>query len=215
MTVQVKICGITRLSDALAAAAAGADALGFMLYPPSPRAVSLRQAAEIIRELPAGIRRVGVFVDPSEAEVRLALEQTGVDTLQFHGAESPEFCARFAPLKRWKAFRVRDRDSLATLGAYGALDAWLLDSFVPGRHGGTGATFQWDLAIAAKPAGVPLILAGGLTPANVAAAVQRVRPFGLDVSSGVETAPGVKDPEKIRAFIRAARTSARATDPTR
>jgi phosphoribosylanthranilate isomerase len=201
----VKICGITRLSDALAAVDAGAGALGFMFYPASVRAIALRAAADIIRQLPPGVRRVGVFVNPDETEVCQAIDRAGIDTLQFHGEESPEFCARFAPVTRWKAFRVRDRSSLDLLPAYLHLDAWLLDSHVPGQHGGTGATFRWELAVEASIAGRPLVLAGGLTPENVTDAVRRVRPFAVDVSSGVESAPGIKDPDKLRDFILAAR----------
>ena len=201
----VKICGITRPGDALAAVAAGAGALGFMFYRGSPRAITFSAAADIIRRLPPHVRRVGVFVNPTETEVRQALDHAGIDTLQFHGEESPEFCARFAPVARWKAFRVRDRSSLDPLPAYLHLDAWLLDSFVPGQHGGSGTSFRWELAIEAKTAGRPIVLAGGLTPGNVADAVRTVAPFAVDVASGVESAPGIKDLEKLRDFIRAAR----------
>jgi phosphoribosylanthranilate isomerase len=200
----VKICGITRLSDAFAAIDAGAGALGFMFYPASLRAIALSAAADIIRQLPPGVRRVGVFVNPDENEVRQAIDQAGIDTVQLHGEESPEFCARFATVTCWKAFRIRDRSSLELLPAYLHLDAWLLDSHVHGQHGGTGATFAWDLAVEASTAGLPLVLAGGLTIDNVTEAVHRVRPFAVDVSSGVESAPGIKDPNKLRNFIWAA-----------
>ena len=203
MMVRVKICGITSLRDALAAVEAGADALGFMFYEESPRAVSVRQAREIIRRLPPFVSKVGVFVNATAAQVKRIARECELDTLQFHGQETPDYCARFS-LPVIKAFRIRDAASVRELPAY-PVAAWLLDSFVPGRLGGTGAKFNWDLAVLARQAGRPVILAGGLTPANVAKAVRRVRPYAVDVSSGVETAPGVKDADKMRAFIRKAK----------
>lgn len=202
MIVKVKICGITSATDALAAVEAGADALGFMFYAPSPRHVRFDAAAEIIRQLPPFVARVGVFVDPAEEEVRRAIEECGLDTLQFHGDETPEFCRRFG-LKTLKAFRVRDAESLRQTESYPA-EAWLLDSYVTGQPGGTGARFNWDLATDAARRHT-VVLAGGLTPGNAAEAVSRVRPYGLDVSSGVESAPGRKDAAKVRAFIAAAK----------
>ena len=204
--VKVKICGITSAADALAAVEAGADALGFMFYESSPRFVTVKQSSEIIRELPPLVAKVGVFVDPAEEEVRRAIAETGIDTLQFHGEEPPEFCRRFG-LKIIKAFRVRDAGSLTATHAY-VTEAWLLDSFVAGQHGGTGAQFNWDLAAEAARRHRRVILAGGLSPANAAEAVRKVRPFGLDVSSGVESAPGKKDAAKVRAFIAAAKSAA-------
>jgi phosphoribosylanthranilate isomerase len=205
--VRVKICGITSAGDAMAAVDAGADALGFMFYDQSPRLVSFKQAAAIIRELPPLIAKVGVFVNPPDDAVRRAIAETGIDTLQFHGEEPPDFCRRFG-LKVIKAFRVRDTDSLAATHSY-ASEAWLLDSFVAGQHGGTGAQFNWDLAADAARRHSWVILAGGLSPANAAEAVRKVRPFGLDVSSGVESAPGKKDAAKVRDFIAAAKGAAR------
>ena len=187
MNVRVKICGITCHEDAQAAVEAGADALGFMFFAPSPRAVAGRVAAEIIRALPPFIGKVGVFVNPSEEEVLGAIAACGLDTVQLHGHEAPEFCARFG-VKVIKAFRVQDAESLKALPAY-AVSGWLLDSFVPGQFGGTGAKFNWELAVAAKKLGCPVILAGGLTPENAAEAARQVEPFALDVSSGVESAP--------------------------
>jgi len=207
-TVKIKVCGITSLGDALMALEAGADALGFMFYEPSPRYVTYDHAGGIIRRLPPSIAKVGVFVNPTEAAVRRAVAECGLDWLQFHGEETPKFCRRFAPLRVIKAFRIQNADSLAALPAY-ATDAWLLDSYVPDVPGGTGARFNWDLALAAKRHGVPVILAGGLAPDNVAEAVRRVRPYGLDVSSGVESAPGKKDPAKLRDFIARARAAER------
>ena len=203
MNVKVKICGITRTTDALAAADAGADALGFMFYVSSPRCVNHERAAQIIRELPPFVARVGVFVNPTEAEVREAIARCGLDTLQFHGEETPEFCRKFG-LKVIKAFRIRDAASLQATGAYSG-EAWLLDSYVAGQLGGTGSRFNWDLAVEAVRSRRPVILAGGLTPENAAEAVRQVRPYGLDVSSGVESAPGLKDAAKVHAFIAAAK----------
>lgn len=203
MSVRVKICGITRAEDALAAADAGADALGFMFVPSSPRCITPAQAAAISRVLPPFIARVGVFVNPTEAEVRGAIRESGIDTLQFHGEETPEFCRGFG-LPVLKAFRVRDTASLKLLAQFQE-ETWLLDSFVPGQHGGTGAVFNWDLAATAIQQGGRVILAGGLTPENAAEAVRRVRPYALDVSSGVESAPGIKDASKVRRFIEASK----------
>lgn len=205
MNVKVKICGVTNFADALAAVDAGADALGFMFYAPSPRCVTHERASEIIRELPPFVAKVGVFVNPTENEVRQAITECALDTLQFHGEEPPELCRRFG-LKVIKAFRIRDAESLRATAAYPA-EAWLLDSYVAGQLGGTGALFNWDLATEAARAHRSVILAGGLTPENAAEAVRKVRPYGLDVSSGVESAPGKKDAVKVRAFITAAKTA--------
>jgi len=205
MSVRVKICGVTNIEDALAAVEAGADALGFMFYESSPRNVPAKVAADIIRQLPPFVAKVGVFVNATEETVRRAIGECGIDTLQFHGDETPEFCRKFSPLKIYKAFRVENLESLRALPAY-PTDAWLLDSFVAGKLGGTGAKFNWDLAVESKKLGRPIILAGGLTPENVADAVRKVRPFAVDVSSGVESSPGKKDHAKVRRFIEAAKT---------
>ena len=205
MNVKVKICGITNAEDAVAAVDAGADALGFMFYPLSPRGVTREVAAQIIRQLPPFVAKVGVFVNPSEEEVRLAITGCGLDTLQFHGEESPEFCRQFG-LKTLKAFRVQGLETLKLLPTYSTM-AWLLDSFVAGTRGGTGNTFNWDIAMQAVKLGGRVILAGGLTPDNAAEAVRKVRPFALDVSSGVESVPGRKDAAKVRAFIAAAKAA--------
>jgi phosphoribosylanthranilate isomerase len=203
MSVVVKICGITNVTDALAAAAAGADALGFVFYEPSPRYIAVSTAAPISRGLPPALVKVGVFVNASEETVVTAIRECGLSLLQFHGDEPPDYCLQFGVMSM-KAFRIRDRDSLRALPAY-RTDAWLLDAFTPGQPGGTGANFNWDLAVEARALGRPIFLAGGLTPENVADAVCRVRPYGVDVSSGVESAPGKKDPAKLRAFVRAAK----------
>jgi phosphoribosylanthranilate isomerase len=208
MNITVKICGITRLEDAMSAVEAGADWLGFMLYEKSPRAVTLGQVEQIATQLPGAVMRVGVFVDPPEELVWEAIE-AGVNALQFHGEESPEFCHKFG-LKTIKAFRVRDATSLIPLSAY-ETEAWLLDSYVPGKLGGTGAKFNWALATEAKKLGNSIILAGGLTPENVGEAVAMVRPFAVDVSSGVELTPGKKDRCKMKTFVEAARAGASST----
>jgi phosphoribosylanthranilate isomerase len=201
--VKVKICGITSVADAQSAVNAGADAIGLMLYEGSPRRVSMDAAREIAGSLPPSVIRVGVFVDPRPSDVFAAIQHCGLTLLQFHGAETPEFCRQFG-IMTMKAFRVKSAESLAPLQAF-ATDAFLLDSCVPDKLGGSGQTFNWKLAVEAKKFGRPIFLAGGLTAENVADAIRSVEPFGVDVSSGVEFSPGRKDPEKIRAFIAAAR----------
>jgi phosphoribosylanthranilate isomerase len=206
MSVKVKICGITNLADAQAAAEAGADLVGFMFYDKSPRRVSLPDAAQIARQLPPHVVKVGVFGNPTEDLVTRAIADCGVSLLQFHGDETPEFCTQFG-LMSMKAFRIRDEQSLVALRDY-PTDAWLLDAFSPEKLGGTGEKFNWDLAVEAGKLGRPIFLAGGLTPENVAEAVRIVQPYGVDVSSGVEASPGKKDHEKIRRFIANAKADA-------
>ena len=205
MSVKVKICGITSEADAQAAAAAGADMIGLMFYECSPRHIPLATAAEISRALPPFVMRVGVFVNPEEKLVRRAIGECGLGLLQFHGDEPTEFCTQFGVMSL-KALRMRDADSLKQLDKY-QTDAFLLDAHSPDALGGTGERFNWELAVAARTCGRPIFLAGGLTPENVAAAVRQVRPFAVDVSSGVESAPGVKDAARMRAFIEAARSA--------
>jgi phosphoribosylanthranilate isomerase len=204
MSVRVKICGITNLADAQAAAEAGADALGFVFYEKSLRFISIKTAAGISCALPPFIIRAGVFVNPTKELVFKAIAGCGLSLLQFHGDESPEFCAQFS-LMSMKVFRVRDAGSLKELSKY-KTDAWLLDAYSSDTHGGTGEVFNWDLAVEAQKSGRPIFLAGGLTPGNVAGAVRKVRPFGVDVSSGVESSPGKKDHAKVRAFVNAVKT---------
>lgn len=206
MSVKVKICGITSVADAIACVEAGADALGFMFYKRSPRYIEPAVAAEIARQLPEHIIRVGVFVNEQVATVKAVLAMCRLDLLQFHGDEPPEYCLQFN-MRTMKAFRVRDTASLRLLPAY-ETDFWLLDAYVPALRGGTGETFNWQLAVEAKKFGRAIFLAGGLTPENVAVAVQLVQPYGVDVSTGVESAPGKKDHAKIRAFIEAAKGGA-------
>jgi phosphoribosylanthranilate isomerase len=203
MSVKAKICGLTNLADAQAAVAAGADALGFNFYEKSPRFILLEAAVEIAKQSPPFVMRVGLFVNAPEDFVLRAISEAGLTMLQFHGDEPPEFCTQFG-LMSMKAFRIRDEKSLDELPKY-QTDAYLLDAFSPEARGGTGEKFNWDLAVEAQKFGKPIFLAGGLTPYNVADAVRRVRPFAVDVSSGVESAPGKKDVAKIRAFIGAVR----------
>jgi phosphoribosylanthranilate isomerase len=204
MDVKVKICGITNVADGLAAAEAGADLVGLMFAEKSPRLISLVTAAEISRALPPFVLRVGVFVNPEPELVMRAIGECGLSMLQFHGDETPEFCTQFGVMSM-KAFRIRDESSLAALPNF-STEAYLLDAFSASGLGGTGEKFNWDLAIEAKKFGKPIFLAGGLTPENVAAAVKQVQPFGVDVSSGVESAPGKKDAAKVKAFIQAVKT---------
>ena len=205
MDVKVKICGLTTVDDALAAVAAGADLLGFVLWEKSPRHVSVETAREIARRLPPAVSRVGVFVDAPVEQVIFSLRICDFAALQFHGQESPAYCQQFGVMTI-KAFPVRDAASLAALSAYDT-DAFLLDTQVEGRPGGTGETFDWSLAAQAKKFGQSIFLAGGLTPQNVAAAVRVVQPFAVDVSTGVESSPGKKDPQKMRDFVAAVRAA--------
>jgi phosphoribosylanthranilate isomerase len=201
--VKIKICGITSVEDGLAAASAGADAVGFVFSPASPRFVPLETAAGIASRLPPDLMRVGVFVDAPADVVAAAIQRCGLSLAQFHGQEAPEFCGQFGVMTM-KAFRMRTPASLDEIGAY-QVDAILLDSYAPDQPGGTGASFNWKLTLEAKKFGKPIFLAGGLTPENVAEAIHQARPFGVDVSSGVERSPGKKDPDKVRRFIAAAR----------
>jgi phosphoribosylanthranilate isomerase len=201
MSVKVKICGITSPADALAAAEAGADMIGLMFNEKSPRQVSLQTAAKIARAVPPFVLKVGVFVNAPQDMILRAIGECELNLLQFHGDEAPEFCARFGVMSM-KAFRIRDVKSLKELPEY-QTDAYLLDAYWPGARGGTGKKFDWDLAVEARKFGKPIFLAGGLTPENVASAVRKVQPFGVDVSSGVESSPGKKNAARVRAFIRA------------
>jgi phosphoribosylanthranilate isomerase len=204
MPVKVKICGITNLADGMAAVEAGADALGFVFHGQSPRGISVEVAAGFMRELPPFVMKVGVFVNAPEDLVVGAVRECGLNLLQFHGDESLDYCLQFG-LMSMKAFRIRDAASLQALLGYHT-DAWLLDAYAPDKPGGTGETFNWELALEARGWGRPIFLAGGLTADNVADAVRRARPYGVDVSSGVEAAPGRKDHAKVKAFIQAAKS---------
>ena len=197
--VRSKICGITRIEDALAAAEAGAHAIGLVFYAKSPRAVSVQQAREIIRALPPFVTTVGLFVNASRCELSEILEAVPLDLLQFHGDETPADCEGYNR-PYIKALRVRPGDDLeAACKLYASASGILLDTYVAGVPGGTGETFDWALVPARLSK--PVILAGGLSPANVAQAIARVKPWAVDVSGGVEQAKGIKDHARIRAFI--------------
>ncbi|MCD6705130.1 MAG: phosphoribosylanthranilate isomerase [Thiobacillus sp.] len=205
MAVRVKICGITRPRDLHAACDAGADALGFVFYEKSPRHVSIAAAAALLRELPPFVQSVGLFVNAEPAFIELVLQAVPLDLLQFHGDETPADCARFGR-PYIKAERVnRETDLLKCAADFDAARGLLLDAFVPGMPGGTGERFDWSLIPPALPR--PVILSGGLTPDNVAEAVRRVRPWAVDVSSGVEATKGIKDAHKIAQFIAKAKTA--------
>lgn len=199
--VRSKICGITRIEDALAAAEAGADAIGFVFYAKSPRAVDVRQARAIIAELPPFVTTVGLFVNASRCELNEILEVVPLDLLQFHGDETPQDCEGYH--RPWiKALRVRPGDDLeAACQLYAGARGILLDTYVPGVPGGTGEAFDWSLVPARLSK--PIILAGGLSADNVGQAIAQVRPYAVDVSGGVEQAKGIKDAAKIAAFMRA------------
>ena len=196
---RIKICGITNIDDALMAIDAGADALGFNFVPDSPRYLKdTAAAAKIIEQLPPFITTVGLFVNAAPEVIQATADECHLDMLQLHGDESPQFCN--ALNRRFiKAVRVQDESSFSHLSDY-RVSGYLLDTYVKGAMGGTGIAFDWRLAVKAKQFG-RIILAGGLDPDNVASAVQQVRPYGVDVSSGVETRPRRKDPVKVQAFI--------------
>lgn len=203
--VRVKICGITRVEDALACARLGADAIGLVFYAPSPRHVSVAQARAIMAALPPFITTVGLFVDAPPAEVQGMLAQLPLDMLQFHGDETPEYCRVFGR-PYLKALRVKPGSDLVQYAsAFAEAKGLLLDAHVEGIVGGTGQAFDWSLIPAHLP--LPVVLSGGLSPANVTAAIGRVRPAAVDVSSGVEAAKGIKDADKIAAFMQGVRNA--------
>jgi phosphoribosylanthranilate isomerase len=196
---RVKVCGITTVGDALRAADQGADALGFIFYPKSPRYIPPPEAAEIIGGLPPFVASVGVFVDCPSGEIDSIAAACSLTAVQLHGSETPEFCDRF-PMKVIKGFRVRDARLPPEIDRY-RTDAILLDAFVEGSPGGTGKTFSWQIAREAKKFG-RVILAGGLNCENVRNAIETVQPYAVDVSSGIETAPGKKDPVRLAEFLK-------------
>jgi phosphoribosylanthranilate isomerase len=205
MPTAVKVCGVTRAEDALSAAQAGAHAIGLVFYRPSPRYVTPEVAREIVRVLLPFVTAVGLFVDASAVEVRAAIAVAGVGLLQFHGSETPEFCSQFG-VPYIKAVRVRPgTDLLQYARDYHDAKALLLDAYVEGTHGGTGQSFDWSVIPRTLP--VPVVLSGGLNPQNVTGAIQQVRPWAVDVSSGVESAPGIKDAAKIAAFMSGVRNA--------
>lgn len=204
--VRVKICGVTTPTDAAFAADCGADAVGLNFFPRSPRFLTPVQADAIIRELPAFAAAVGVFVDMPDGDIRTHARQLGLRAVQTYSADPP--ASSFFPTAHVPAFRVKDLADLDAVRRFVAAcrpAAVLIDSFVPGEMGGTGHRAPWHLLAGFAP-GVPVILAGGLTPDNVADAIRLVRPWGVDVASGVESSPGKKDPGRVRAFVQAARS---------
>jgi phosphoribosylanthranilate isomerase len=202
--VRVKVCGTTRLKDALLAVACGADAIGFIFYKKSPRYVTAQTAKDICSKLPPFVHRVGVFVNESAETINRIAGRCGLDAVQLHGDESPAFCKKIKH-RVIKAVRIKDSGSLGGLSQY-TVDGYLLDTFKEDQWGGTGKVFDWTLAQRAKRYG-PVIIAGGLNPRNVKKAIRQARPYGVDVSSGVEQSPGKKDPKKLKAFLKAVRES--------
>ena len=197
---RVKMCGITRSQDGLAAAEAGADAIGLVFYAKSPRNVGLDQAASIVRVLPPFVTTVALFVNPQQSEVEAVLRQVRPDVLQFHGEETPEFCRSFG-VPYMKAARVRPQTDLLQFAAiYADAQGLLLDAWSETGHGGTGERFDWNMIPEHVPK--PIILAGGLSPANVGRAIELVHPWAVDVSSGIEVAKGIKDAARIAAFMK-------------
>lgn len=199
MRIRTKICGITRVEDALVAAQAGADAIGLVFYPKSPRAVSVAQAQQIIAALPPFVSTVGLFVNATRSEIEVILGELPLDVLQFHGDETPADCEGF-DRPYYRALRMQPGVDIAQLSAkYSSAQGVLLDAWVPGLHGGTGERFDWDMI--PQHLAKPLILAGGLNADNITQAIEQVQPWAVDVSGGVESSPGIKDADKMRKFL--------------
>ena len=202
---RVKVCGITRVEDGMACARLGADAIGLVFYAPSPRNVSVDQARAIMAALPPFVTTVGLFVDAAPSEVQAVLAQLSLDVLQFHGNEAPEYCRGFGR-PYLKALRVKPGvDLVQYASAYPDAKGLLLDAHVEGIAGGTGQSFDWRLIPAQLP--LPVVLSGGLNSANIAAAIRRIQPAAVDVSSGVEASKGIKDADKIAAFMQGVRNA--------
>lgn len=202
--MHIKICGITCYNDARAAVEYGADMLGFVLYPQSKRAISMDDAARIAQQLPAHVRKVAVLVNEPLTVVQQLIERHVFDVVQLHGDETPSYCNKISGIKIFKAFRISNEKDLDVLKKY-RVDGYLLDAYQPDMFGGTGSTFDWELARTATQLVSPIILSGGLSPDNVAYAIACVHPWAVDVSSGVEKEPGKKDHAKVRQFILNAR----------
>lgn len=198
MGTRVKICGITSLGDALLAVENGADAIGFIFYEKSPRYIGPNTVSLIIKELPPFVTAVGVFVNEAPDKIRAISNETGIDCVQLHGDETPEFCDSLG-LQVIKAFRIKTIDDIKKIRDY-QVSACLLDTYREGVPGGTGETFNWDIAVEAKKYG-RIILSGGLKPDNIASAIKKVGPYAVDISSGVEAKPGKKDAGKIIKFM--------------
>jgi len=198
--VKVKICGITNHGDASEAVRLGADALGF-IFAPSPRQIVPELARDIISDLPPFVQTVGVFVNEELSAIQDRVAYCGLDMVQLHGDESPEFCRELMP-RTIKAFRIKDTSSLSQIGKYkGLVKALLLDTYQKGLKGGTGKTFDWSLAVEAGEFGMPVILSGGLGPSNIEAAISTVKPYALDMSSAIEARPGKKDHALMRELM--------------
>jgi phosphoribosylanthranilate isomerase len=204
MPTRIKICGITRCEDAKAAASIGVDAVGFIFYAKSPRYIAPEDAAAIIAQLPPFISRVGVFVDETPERVIAIARAAGIDTVQLHGAESPDFCAMM-PLPVIKGFSIGSAADLAKLDGY-RTSGILLDTWSSTHRGGTGKTFDWSLAAEACRRSDRIILAGGLNPDNIEEALEIVHPYGVDINSGVEIRPGEKNPHKMRQLVQVVRS---------
>ena len=206
MPTRVKICGITRIQDGLIASQLGADAIGLVFYPPSPRYVSVEQADGIVRALPPFVSSVGLFVNPTPQDVLAITDRMHLDLLQFHGEESPEFCSQFG-LPYLKAVRVKPGLDLVQYALrFRSAKGLLLDAFVEGTHGGTGQGFDWSLIPNNLP--LPVVLSGGLHSDNVEEGIRQVRPWAVDISSGVEASKGIKDAVKMTAFMQGVRNAA-------
>ena len=203
MRTRIKMCGITSVADMQLAVSAGADAIGLVFYPPSPRCVSVEQAAEILKAMPAFVTSVALFVNPEPAFVQTVIEQTQVDLLQFHGDESPAFCQQF-DRPYIKAVRMQAETDLQALAtAYASAQGLLVDTYKKGVPGGTGESFNWQWLPEPETLSLPLILAGGLNPENVKQAIEIVRPWAVDVSGGIEASPGKKSQQKVVEFVKA------------
>lgn len=200
MGTRIKICGITNLEDALAAVSFGADSLGF-IFASSPRQVTIEQAGKIIKKLPPFIASIAVVVNERKNNLNQIINSGLFNALQLHGEEKPELCRYLTrKIKIIKSFRVKDKESLKNIGRY-KVEAILLDTFLSDKYGGTGVSFNWDLAKKVTKKNCPVILSGGLNPSNVAAAIKKVRPYAVDTSSGVEKYPGKKDIGLLKKFI--------------
>ncbi len=198
--VKIKVCGLTNVEDAKASANLGVDFIGFV-FAESPRHVKKEEAKKIIGELPGTVKKAGVFVNEEIGIVEDIANFCGLDVLQFHGEEDPDYCLHFVEQKEvFKAFRLKDKDDIIPIQSY-RVSAYLLDTFVEGLYGGTGKTFNWQLAVEVKKFGCPIVLSGGLNAKNVGEVIRKVHPEIVDVSSGVEAVPGKKDPEKLREFV--------------
>ena len=198
--VRIKICGITNHNDASIAVKLGVHGLGF-IFAPSPRMIAPETAREIIHIIPPFVQTVGVFVNEEPAIIKELMDFCGLDLIQLHGDESPEICEELMP-RAIKAFRLKDESGLEPVRHYaGKVRAVLFDTYSKGKRGGTGETFDWDLAVKGKELGAPIILAGGLTPSNIEEAISKVRPFAVDVNSGIEEHPGIKSPVLIKELM--------------